>query len=512
MTELDLNLEDVCKKLDRGLEDKKNLKSPSHSVGQIEKIGKMVWLVTVSLLLLSSHTLCTNPGLKVRVTQKALDYGRQVGVQVLRQKLRQIQIPDVSGETHLPVIGHVKYQVTGMHINDFGLPQSAIGFYAGTGIKLSISNAYIHINGNWRVKYLFISDHGSFDLSVKGLSISEAIGMTRDETGRPAVHSAGCTAYIGSLDIKFHGGASWLYNLFSSSLEDPIRSSLIQQICPKVSNAINGLEEHLRNMKVASHVDKYAVIEYSLVNPIAITNKFMDLDFKGEFYSVAKHEEPPFKPPQVPLSEQTDHMMYLGLSDFFANSAGFAYYRAGALNMNITDDMIPKQSPIRLNTSTFGAVIPQVEKLYPNMLMLMSFHANQQPVLKVTPNNITIQASGAINTFAILPNSSLAPLFVLDISASVSAQVAISKMKLIGSLKLNRLLLSLKHSDVGPFKVTILQGLLNFAVKAVVLPKINERLATGFPLPNVDHLSFVNPLIKVNQDVLVIATDIHYGS
>ncbi|XP_078092219.1 bactericidal permeability-increasing protein-like [Mustelus asterias] len=126
---------------------------------------KMVWTVAATFLLFSSYTLCTNPGLKVRVTQKALEYGRQVGIQVLQQKLREIQIPDVSGKADVPVIGHVHYQISGMHINDFGLPQSAVGFYAGTGIKLSIDNAYIHITGHWRVKYLFISDSGSFDLS-----------------------------------------------------------------------------------------------------------------------------------------------------------------------------------------------------------------------------------------------------------------------------------------------------------------------------------------------------------
>ncbi|XP_072370669.1 bactericidal permeability-increasing protein-like [Scyliorhinus torazame] len=471
---------------------------------------KMVWILAVGFLFFS-YTSCTNPGLKVRVTQKALEYGRQVGIQALQQKLRQIQIPDVSGKTHVPVVGHVHYQISGMHISAFSLPTSAVGFYAGTGIKLSIDNAYIHITGHWRVKYLFISDSGSFDLSVSGLSISEVIGMTRDDTGRPAVHSAGCTANVGSLDITFHGGASWLYNLFSSSLEDPIRSSLNREICPKVSDAVNGLERHLKTIKISSHVDKYAEIEYSLVNPIAITNTFMDLDFKGEFYAAAQHKEPPFSPPPVSLSKQADHMMYLGLSDFFANSAGFAYYGAGALHVNITDDMLPKHSPIRLNTSSFGHFLPQVEKLYPNMLMLMNLHANQQPILKATPNNITVQAWGAIDTFAILPNSSLAPLFVLDIHASVSMKMAISQMKLAGSMKLTSLHLSLGHSDIGCFKVDMLQELLKFAVEMVVLPMVNARLANGFALPSVDHLSFVSPLLKVNQDVLVIATDIKYG-
>jgi hypothetical protein len=34
-------------------------------------------------------------------------------------------------------------------------------------------------------------------------------------THEPTVNTAACSAGIGKLDVTFHGGASWLYNLFS---------------------------------------------------------------------------------------------------------------------------------------------------------------------------------------------------------------------------------------------------------------------------------------------------------
>eukprot|EP00062_Callorhinchus_milii_P002911 gi/632939991/ref/XP_007883855.1/ PREDICTED: bactericidal permeability-increasing protein-like [Callorhinchus milii] len=144
------------------------------------------------------------------------------------------------------------------------------------------------------------------------------------------------------------------------------------------------------------------------------------------------------------------------------------------------------------------------------MLMLMKIHSLKPPVLRMTPDSITIAVTGAADTFVILPNSSLAPLFVLNLDVSVSATPSLSGDKLTGSLEINRLGLSMGRSDIGPFETSTLQGVLNFITKVIVLPKINAFLANGYPLPSVDQLSFVNPTIKVKERFLMIATDVKY--
>ncbi|XP_078274773.1 bactericidal permeability-increasing protein-like [Rhinoraja longicauda] len=469
-----------------------------------------LWIATTALLFLASCILCTNPGLKARVTQKALDYGRQVGVGVLQQKLREMRIPDMDGKVHLDVIGSVHYSITSLYIYQVGLPQSAVKFSAGQGIQLSIVNGFIGVRGNFRIRKAFFRTSGSFDVAVSRLSISEKIGMSRDSTGRPALRSLACSANIGKVDVKFTQKKKWLYNLFRKSLEKPIRKALDRQICPKVSSAINKLEDNLKTMEILIKINQFAEVDYSLVNQIQITNDAMDLDFKGQFYRVGQRKDPPFKPPPISLPSKSTRMLYLGISDFLANSAGFVYYEAGALQMNITDKMIPSQSPIRLNTASFSVIIPQLEKLYPNMPMEMHLRATRPPVLQATTNNISVQAFGAFDVYAVLPNSTLASLFVLDIQASVSAQMHISQMKLIGSLQLSSLKLSLEHSNVGPFPVASLELLMNIAVKFVVLPQVNLKLTNGIPLPKVKKLNFINPTLEVNKNILVIATDLQY--
>lgn len=50
-------------------------------------------------------------------------------------------------------------------------------------------------------------DSGSFDLAVSELTISTTVAVMSDDTGRPTVSMTNCAATVGSVNVKFHGGA-----------------------------------------------------------------------------------------------------------------------------------------------------------------------------------------------------------------------------------------------------------------------------------------------------------------
>uniref|UniRef100_A0A8C2A5D2 Bactericidal permeability-increasing protein n=1 Tax=Cyprinus carpio TaxID=7962 RepID=A0A8C2A5D2_CYPCA len=370
-----------------------------------------LWFVLVLVNLVSVAT-GTNAAVKVRLTQKGLEYGRQIGIASIQQKLRTIKVPDISGTETVDPIGKVQYSFTGMQIVNLGLPKSALGLVPDTGVMLSIGNGYINLHGNWRVKYLrIIKDSGSFDLAVSELTISTTIAVMSDDTGRPTVSMTNCAATVGSVNVKFHGGASWLYNLFSSFINKALCNALQKQVrnlgcdCP----LYHPLDVFL------AEVDQYAEIEYSMVGSPVISNTSIDLGLKGEFYNIGQHKEPPFSPTPFSFLSQDTDMIYIGVSAFTINSAGFVYNRAGALRLYITDDMIPSGSPIRLNTKTFGTFIPQIEKMYPGLMMKLLVETVKEPLITFEPNNVTVQASSTVTAYAIQPNSTLSPLFVLNL-------------------------------------------------------------------------------------------------
>uniref|UniRef100_A0A3P9DEA4 Bactericidal permeability-increasing protein n=1 Tax=Maylandia zebra TaxID=106582 RepID=A0A3P9DEA4_9CICH len=108
------------------------------------------WLVLGALF---PATLSINPGVKVRLTEKGIEYGK---VCVKAQKLNSIQVPDFSGEQRVSPIGKVQYNLSNIHVLKVGIPKSSVDLVPGTGVRMSIGDAFISLNGNWRVKYLRI--------------------------------------------------------------------------------------------------------------------------------------------------------------------------------------------------------------------------------------------------------------------------------------------------------------------------------------------------------------------
>lgn len=431
----------------------------------------------------------------------------------IQQRLKTIKVPDFSGTQKVSPIGKVQYSLSNMQIVDVGLPKSAVDLVPGTGVRLSIGNAFISLHGNWRVKYLrIIKDSGSFDLKVSALTVTTSIAIKSDETGRPTVSSVNCAANVGSASIKFHGGASWLYNLFKNFIDKALRNALQKQICPLVADAVSDLNPQLKTLNVVAKVDQYAEIEYSMVTSPTVSSSSIDLSLKGEFYNIGKHQEPPFSPAAFSLPPQINNMLYLGLSAFTADSAAFVYNRAGLLSLYITDDMIPKGSPIRLNTKTFGVFIPQVAKRFPGLMMKLLVKTVKNPVITFEPNNVTTQATGTVTAYAIQPNATLSPLFVLNLETSVSAQVFVSGMRLAGAVSLNKMDLTLGTSYVGEFQVRSLDNIFQMVLKVVVIPKLNVQLAKGYPLPTLGKMKLVNTQLQVLKDYMLIGTDVQFSS
>ena len=56
------------------------------------------------------------------------------------------------------------------------------------------------------------------------------IGVATDSSGHAVVSTNYCDLHIGKLDIQFDGGASWLYNLFSSDISDELKGSIEEQV------------------------------------------------------------------------------------------------------------------------------------------------------------------------------------------------------------------------------------------------------------------------------------------
>ena len=67
--------------------------------------------------------------------------------------------------------------------------------------------------------------------------------------------------------------------------------------------------------------------------------------YQGEFFSVQDPVEAPYTPPPLPAVTNTSRMMYVWLTDYIANTAGFVYQEAGFLQYNITPSTVSERNP-----------------------------------------------------------------------------------------------------------------------------------------------------------------------
>lgn len=162
-------------------------------------------------------------------------------------------------------------------------------------------------------------------------------------------------------------------------------------------------------------------------------------------------------------------MVYISLSAFTANSAGFVYNRAGILSEDITDDMVsfilriylinppswlhtdlqplcrnrsrdylPSDStPKRLEFSSrrwhthstdfmrsiafigkqseVSCCVFQIARRFPGLMMKLVVKTAKDPVASFEPNSMTVNATGTVTAYAIQPNGALTSLFVLNL-------------------------------------------------------------------------------------------------
>ncbi|XP_056363057.1 bactericidal permeability-increasing protein-like isoform X2 [Oenanthe melanoleuca] len=464
-----------------------------------------------ALALCLALTTATNPGFVVRITQAGLDYAHQQGIMILEKELAQLKLPDISGDARVLRVGKVRYELSRLSLRDFQLPYSRITPVSNVGLQVSISNAFAELDGDWRVKLFFVRDHGSFNLKVENVYIKISLRLGSDTTGKPTISTSDCSASISKVRVLFSGKLGWLYNLFHKTIESRLRKILEDKVCDSVVKSVhNELQTYIQTLPVTARIDNKTGIDYSLVAPPRATAQSLNADLKGEFYSLANRSTVPFSP--LPLAFPSDHdrMVYFGASSYFFNTAGIAYREAGALVFEITEAMIPKEAGFRLDTSVFSAFIPQLEEMYPNMPMKFRLSAPTAPFLTIGPGGISFQPIVDAQAYAILPNSSLVPLFLLSLTGNVSAVINERSGRIVGRLDMGRIRISLKNSAVGTFQVRMMQSIMNVLTSSTLLPRLNARLDEGFPLPLLDRIQLSNILVKFHQNFLLLGADVHF--
>ncbi|XP_032077014.1 BPI fold-containing family C protein [Thamnophis elegans] len=452
--------------------------------------------ITFLILGLSILLLEANPGIKVKITQKALDYGNQFGVELLKQKLKEKTFEDWNGDSTYGFFA-LKYAISKIRINNMEFPNTSLSLISGTGIKLLVENASAIATADWSVEtWLLSKDSGSGAVFISGVNITAIVKVSQNEFGHLKLLLESCKGNVDDMDITLNQSYRWLYTYSTASL-----------LCPQMNFVIQKINKDFSQYPVQTQIGNFAVIDYSLINSSTILETSINLDLKGTVYPVEEITEPHFKPTPFVLNENNS-MFYIGISEYFLQSASLAYYTSGAFTISAEQEEM-LSSYFNLTTDALESIIPTIAHIYAKPLpVIMNIRIIDTPVISLHDNKSILEFSASMEVLAKMPNPTTESMFTLNITTRTHADLFIFNRKLLTTLCLSSFHISLVHSNVGLFEASLLDNFLSYILRTGIIPAANFKLKDGFPLSVLDPVILMKPSIRMFEGFLLISSDI----
>lgn len=462
------------------------------------------------------------PSIKIRLSQRGLEFGAQSAMDAAASMLIGQTIPDEHGAARLPV-GKVNYDITGTKIVAFKKSNASVTLVPDRGITFTSSGGSISLHGHWHYKYLAlvtIKDSGSFDASAVGIRVNISVVIGMDKTGHSTIRTTGCSSSIFGMKIHFHGGASWLYNMFDRSIKHTMRQQINEKICTNATEIIDTVvASKLRTLEMHFDIGQSLQLDYHLVQAPVVSNTYLDSFHKGEIFDKVDPKKAPFVPHPLPNPSSAPRMLTFWLSDYVFSTFAFATETHGLLHYTLTNNDLRKIGYDGfLNTTCpghecIGKIIPELSRCCPDTSLavrLTSSGVGRQPQFTIQPEDFSgyfsILASFYVNT----TRRTETTLFDVLVNASTSLDVYTEDELIKTEVTSLATKMEVVHSNIGPVNLLAVEAMVRLATTLWVIPHLNERGRQGFPLPKIKQLEFSNATLQLVKGALRISTDLKY--
>ena len=314
-----------------------------------------------------------------------------------------------------------------------------------------------------------------------------------------------------SFNLQLHGGASWLYNVFLNNFRDSIEQSAQNAINTQVAGAINTvLSKELATLNLQIPILSMGVLfDSTLQSVVYNTSNSLVVGTAGRLF--VKNQPGYAGPtPSMPNSLGADKMAEIFVSDYTLNTAGFAFNEAGLFNYLLTQHIFPSSFQWLFNTTNLQYFLPQLYAKYPGLEMQIDFTTASPPTISISPANgaevnliaqaifQVVQPTGPVNAFALNFNA------IMDLEASIVAS------NITGTLTYKSSNVTLAYSNIGPLDVQLVSTIVDLIFEYGVVPIGNTLAKRGFPLPSLQGLTLVNPVISYQNRFIAIRSDFTY--
>ncbi|CAI8053217.1 Lipopolysaccharide-binding protein [Geodia barretti] len=450
------------------------------------------WLTALLLLTSampgsSGSLFSQEPGFRVTFTKKGLDY---VFGPVLRDGLLQLSIPDIQEENKVKVVGKVKYYLTEITVGDVGVPSTSLEARDDQLMRIHISGMSLAMHAKWKYKqksWPKIGDDGTVDLKAKDMSLSQTVSVRNDGSGRLVVLAADCSFDVRKISVKFHGGASWLYNLFTSFIEGKIKDHLRSQVCKMVTGKINEFGKELpTTLPVSIQVSDGVEVSCAILGDPVLSSSYLLTNHDGEFMSAEHSQEVPISPASLPAASSVDptsKMVFIWLTSYTFDTAAYIYKGAAYMDYSIKNEEVP--NVLLKTTADYKSIVPELYRRFPNKDVEYIMETKQPPSLLLSRGQARIV--GEAEASILVVESGVTPQLAFSLTVSVQCDVEFeiqtrsSGQVIAGDITSFTTEISNIDSVIGEIDPTPFQELLHTMVQFMAIPHINQTASRSDP-------------------------------
>ncbi|XP_023570637.1 lipopolysaccharide-binding protein-like isoform X2 [Octodon degus] len=154
-----------------------------------------------------------------------------------------------------------------------------------------------------------------------------------------------------------------------------------------------------------------------------------------------------------------------------------------------------------------GLDIPfKLARLYPNMEVELEVSLESEPLLTLTPGNVTLSPVIDIRGLALLPSSSdQRTLFQLRVNTNVSIAIGVNSNRIVGSVTIgSELKFEVKQSNLGNINKKLMESIFSYYTIKTIYSSLNAKLQEGFPLPLPRETSLNSVELQIHKNLLFV--------
>lgn len=477
--------------------------------------SKLILFALLAVVLVGSssgHSLDgLAPAIRGVLTQSGANYLINSILPVIISRLAGLKIPDVDGTFSAPLIGNIDYNIKNVALSNVVYQSASVNVQTGLTATLNGVGAHIHFDWGFRQRnWPHISSSGNADVDITGSSISMLLttGVTVD--GEPQLYAQNVDVNFQNMDIHVHGSSlSWLYDLIAALAKSTIKKEAANAVATNMKQLINVMANAaLATIPLEVPVSAVAKIDMRMTQAPTFANSLMSVFLLGQFENITNPVPCPL--PHVTLPSNPPTRMVQADVDQFVFNSGFWYlFQNKMLSHLVTQADIPPAVGLKLNTNTFGALVPPLKTLYPNTPLEWQLDPLSQPSAAITPDQGVVMSASFSMTW-LVGNDTFVPAFTLALDIQARVQLATVATNITGNVTLTALKISTISSNVGQFDTKLLNTFFNAIVGGPIINMVNTALKAGLPLPVFAGIGLANPVLSNGAGFFSLSTDVTY--